>query len=112
MKIDDAVNHAAPDLAPVPDDDEPMARAAVCEYIGGKGKPLNPSTLHKLIAKGLFPKPYRIGLNSVRWLKSEVAEARRQMLATRDEPAPFRRRGRKGTKTNPHPSSVEAIEAV
>ena len=63
------------------DDDVPMTIEEVCAYLGGS-KPINPATIYKWIAdpKKLFPKPYKPGTQTSRWLKSEVVAYRRKKI--------------------------------
>lgn len=52
-----------------------------CRLLGGN-RPLNPSTLYRYVAKGLWPRPAKVGGNS-RWIKSECDEALAKMIAAR-----------------------------
>ena len=44
-----------------------LRRAAVCRRTG-----LPASTLYRYVAQGLFPRPYRLGPNTVAWLATDV----------------------------------------
>jgi predicted DNA-binding transcriptional regulator AlpA len=69
-------------------------RAFVQKFFGGS-KPLHISTLYRGMADGIYPKPIKASVNSVRWLASECRAALDRMIAERDQP-PKRaeRRGR------------------
>jgi Prophage CP4-57 regulatory protein (AlpA) len=60
-------------------------RAFVQTYFGGS-KPLHISTLYRGMADGIYPKPIRASVNSVRWLADECRAALRRMIAERDQP--------------------------
>jgi predicted DNA-binding transcriptional regulator AlpA len=53
---------------------------AVCALLGGS-RPLNRSTIYRLIRRGLLPKPLKLG-GSSRWVRSEI-EAALAALAVR-----------------------------
>jgi predicted DNA-binding transcriptional regulator AlpA len=51
-----------------------LDRRAVCALLGGS-RPINAATLYRNIAKGLFPRPIKVGAGSSRWVKDEVLAA-------------------------------------
>jgi predicted DNA-binding transcriptional regulator AlpA len=54
---------------------------AVCRLIGGS-RPLNPCSIYRYIAKGIWPKPIKVMGNS-RWIKSECDAALASMMEAR-----------------------------
>jgi predicted DNA-binding transcriptional regulator AlpA len=50
-----------------------LDRRAVCRLLGGS-RPINPSTLYRIIRRGLLPKPLKLG-GSSRWVRSEIEAA-------------------------------------
>ena len=44
---------------------------------------LSRSTIYRQIAEGLFPKPIRVGVRSVRWRESDIEKWKQQRI---DEP--------------------------
>ena len=44
---------------------------------------LSRSTIHRQVAEGLFPKPIRVGVRSVRWRESDIEKWKQQHI---DEP--------------------------
>jgi hypothetical protein len=83
---------ATPDTA---DDEEFWDAQKVCEYFGGT-KPIHLSTLYRG-AGSIYPKPINVSVNIVRWSPGECREARRAMMAARNQPKPkpAKPRGRK-----------------
>lgn len=69
--------------SPLEDDRWPIEQ--VCEFFGGKLKPLDPSTLYKGIQAGRYPSPVKTGDRTSRWIPSECYEARRLIEAARAE---------------------------
>ena len=68
-----------------------MNRKEVCAVLS-----ISSSGLHRGMAAGKFPKPYRTGENSVRWKSTEVAECIDMLpVAEPASVAPGARRGRK-----------------
>lgn len=55
---------------------------AVCQMIGGT-RPTHPSTIYRLVAKGLWPKPVHVTPGSSRWLASECESALRNLIEAR-----------------------------
>jgi predicted DNA-binding transcriptional regulator AlpA len=53
-----------------------------CRLAGGTENPFHPSTIYRLMGKGLWPKPIHIG-GSSRWLASECREALARMMGDR-----------------------------
>ena len=51
-----------------------LDRRQVCVFFGGN-KPLDPSTLYRVIRLGRYPQPVKVG-GSSRWLRSELESAR------------------------------------
>lgn len=51
------------------------------------------SSLYEMMAKGLFPRPIRLGARSVGWLESEVAEWVKVRVAERASSSMPRGRG-------------------
>jgi predicted DNA-binding transcriptional regulator AlpA len=55
--------------------------SAVCAMLGGT-RPRNPSSVYRYVAKGIWPKPIKIGGTS-RWLRQECDAALAKMIAGR-----------------------------
>jgi predicted DNA-binding transcriptional regulator AlpA len=55
---------------------------AACQFIGGS-RPINPATLWRGVKAGRYSKPIRIGPQSVRWRRAELA-ADIELAAERD----------------------------
>jgi hypothetical protein len=51
--------------------------------IGGAGRPISLPTLYRGVAAGRYPRPARVGPNSVRWSREEVASCVTGMLRSR-----------------------------
>ena len=47
-----------------------LDRRAVCRLLGGS-RPINASTIYRLIRRGLLPRPLKLG-GSSRWVRSEI----------------------------------------
>ena len=58
-----------------------LDRKAMCRKVGGT-KSIHPSTLYRLINKGVLPKPVRIG-GSSRWIEDEVDAALAALVVRR-----------------------------
>jgi predicted DNA-binding transcriptional regulator AlpA len=54
---------------------------AVCAMLGGT-RPRHPSSVYRYVAKGLWPRPIRIGGTS-RWLRAECEAALAKMVEAR-----------------------------
>ncbi len=67
-------------------DEEHLDQYEACRFIGGS-KPINPATLWRGVKAGRFPKPIKIGPQSVRWRRSELKAAIDRMIAERDSAA-------------------------
>jgi len=68
-----------------------MKRSEVCMALSTSS-----AGLHRGMADGRFPKPYRMGKNSVRWKSNEVQDViDRLSIAVPVEVAPRARKGRK-----------------
>jgi len=68
-----------------------MKRKEVCDVLATSS-----SGLHRGMAEGRFPKPYRTGRNSVRWKSEEIWECLSKLtVAIPVEVAPGARKGRK-----------------
>jgi predicted DNA-binding transcriptional regulator AlpA len=67
-------------------DDEMMSLAQTRAFFGGPDRPIHASTLYRGIAAmpPRYPKPVRVGPNSVRWLRSECRAARQALIDARD----------------------------
>ena len=63
--------------------DEHLDAPAACAFIGGT-RPIHPSTLWRGVKAGRFSKPIKIGAQSVRWRRSELAADLDRMAAERD----------------------------
>ena len=50
-----------------------LDRRAVCRLLGGT-RPINPSTLYRIIRRGLLPRPLKLG-GSSRRVRSEIEAA-------------------------------------
>jgi len=50
----------------------------------GSDKPLNVSTLYRMMHAGKFPRPIKISATCARWLRSEVEAALQKFVAERD----------------------------
>ena len=71
-----------------------MTRKEVCETLGTSS-----AGLHRAMAEGRFPRPYRTGPNSVRWKSNEIEEVIANLaIAEPVEVAPGARKGRKSKK--------------
>lgn len=66
------------------DDDLAWTIEQVCDYFGGLN-PVHRSTIYKWMSKKGFPKPFKPGPRTSRWLRSEVVAYRRNMVAGRSE---------------------------
>lgn len=68
-----------------------MQRKEVCTALGTSS-----AGLHRGMVEGKYPKPYRMGENSVRWKSNEIQEViGRLQVAVPVEVAPGVRKGRK-----------------
>ena len=67
-------------------DDEMMSQPETCVFFGGPDRPIHYSTLYRGITAGRYPKPVRVGPNSVRWLRSECRVARQKLIDARNQP--------------------------
>jgi predicted DNA-binding transcriptional regulator AlpA len=68
-----------------------MQRKEVCTVLS-----ISSAGLHRGMEKGFYPKPYRVGQNSVRWKSSEIEEViNRLLIAEPIQVAPGSKRGRK-----------------
>lgn len=68
-----------------------MKRKEVCEMLS-----VSSATLHRGMAAGRFPKPYRTGQNSVRWKSNEIQECIDELAVATSVPvAPGSTKGRK-----------------
>jgi predicted DNA-binding transcriptional regulator AlpA len=56
---------------------ELLSMTAVCDLLG-----VVPSSVYRYIAKGLWPRPIKVG-GSSRWIKSEVEAALARMVEAR-----------------------------
>jgi predicted DNA-binding transcriptional regulator AlpA len=54
-----------------------------CRFIGGS-RPINPATLWRGVKAGRFSKPIKIGVQAVRWRRTELAADIDRMAAERD----------------------------
>jgi predicted DNA-binding transcriptional regulator AlpA len=63
--------------------DELLDMYEACRFIGGS-KPINPATLWRGVKAGRFSKPIKIGVQAVRWRRSELAADIERMAAERD----------------------------
>jgi predicted DNA-binding transcriptional regulator AlpA len=54
-----------------------------CRLAGGTEEPFHPSTIYRLIGKGLWPKPIHVG-GSSRWRRTECEAALSQMAEARN----------------------------
>jgi predicted DNA-binding transcriptional regulator AlpA len=68
-------------------DDELLDVAGACRLIGGS-RPIHPATLWRGIKAGRYSRPIKIGPQSVRWRRSELAADIERMAAERDGSAP------------------------
>jgi predicted DNA-binding transcriptional regulator AlpA len=60
---------------------------AACAFIGGS-RPINPATLWRGVKAGRYSRPIKIGPQSVRWRRSELAADIERMIAERDGRGP------------------------
>jgi predicted DNA-binding transcriptional regulator AlpA len=63
--------------------DELLDVYEACRFIGGT-RPVNPATLWRGTKAGRYPKPIKIGPQSVRWRRSELQACIERMIAARD----------------------------
>lgn len=71
-----------------------MKRKEVCEVLATSS-----SGLHRGMAEGRFPKPYRTGRNSVRWKSEEISDCLKELtVAIPVEVAPGAHKGRRPKK--------------
>jgi predicted DNA-binding transcriptional regulator AlpA len=72
------------------DDIEFVTLKEACRIMGGN-KPWHPSTYWRKLREpqkyGDLPKPVRTGHNQVRFVRRELLDAKRRMVAERDDPA-------------------------
>jgi predicted DNA-binding transcriptional regulator AlpA len=54
-----------------------------CRFIGGS-RPINPATLWRGVKAGRFSRPIKIGVQAVRWRRSELAADIDRMAAERN----------------------------
>jgi predicted DNA-binding transcriptional regulator AlpA len=66
--------------------DELLDMYEACRFIGGS-KPINPATLWRGVKAGRFSKPIKIGVQAVRWRRTELAADIERMAADRDTAA-------------------------
>ena len=59
-----------------------LDRKAVCKKLS-----LSPPTLHRMVARGEFPAPLRVGPRASRWIESEVDEFLRNRPRSTEVPA-------------------------
>ncbi|MBN9250407.1 MAG: hypothetical protein BGO03_01765 [Mesorhizobium sp. 61-13] len=57
---------------------------AACRLIGGETTPIHRSTLWRLVKRGRYPKPIKIGDSAVRFLRHEIIAAIERAAADRD----------------------------
>lgn len=67
------------------EDDVEWTIYQACKFFGGKLEPLDPSTLYKGIRTGRYPPPVKPGPQTSRWIPSECREAKRRIVAEREE---------------------------
>jgi predicted DNA-binding transcriptional regulator AlpA len=58
-----------------------LDRRAVCRLLGGS-RPINASTLYRMIGRRLLPRPIKVG-GSSRWVRSEIEAALAALAAVR-----------------------------
>jgi predicted DNA-binding transcriptional regulator AlpA len=63
--------------------DELLDVYEACRFLGGS-RPINPATLWRGVKSGRFAKPIKIGVQAVRWRRSELAADIERMAAERD----------------------------
>lgn len=54
-----------------------------CAIIGGNGRPISRATFYRGAAKGIYPRPFKIGANLSRVLRSECLAVVRARIAER-----------------------------
>ncbi len=59
----------------------------LCGLYGGSERPLNPSTVYRWIAQGLFPRPIKLGGGTSRWIESECEATVERAIIQRDKSA-------------------------
>jgi predicted DNA-binding transcriptional regulator AlpA len=64
-------------------DNELLDVYEACRFLGGS-RPINPATLWRGVKAGRFAKPIKIGVQAVRWRRSELAADIARMAAERD----------------------------
>ena len=64
-------------------EDELLDVYEACRFIGGS-RPINPATLWRGIKAGRYARPIKIGVQSVRWRRSELQADIDRMVAERD----------------------------
>ena len=64
-------------------EDELLDVYEACRVIGGS-RPINPATLWRGIKAGRYARPINIGVQSVRWRRSELQADIDRMVAERD----------------------------
>jgi predicted DNA-binding transcriptional regulator AlpA len=67
-------------------DDELLDQEAACKFIGGS-RPIHPTSLWRGVKAGRFSKPIKIGVQAVRWRRSELAADIERMAAERNTAA-------------------------
>jgi predicted DNA-binding transcriptional regulator AlpA len=66
--------------------DELLDVYEACRFLGGS-RPINPATLWRGVKAGRYAKPIKIGPQSVRWRRAELAADIERMAAERDTAA-------------------------
>jgi predicted DNA-binding transcriptional regulator AlpA len=59
-----------------------MSIREVAAFFGGQ-RPLNPSTVYRLIRKGILPRPIKVSEGTSRWRRDEVEAALAKMTEAR-----------------------------
>lgn len=54
-----------------------------CAIIGGNGRPISKATYYRGVARGIYPKPFKVGANTSRTLRSECLAVVHARIAAR-----------------------------
>ena len=63
------------------EDDELMPIEEVCEFLGGKGKPIDRATVYRGVAKGIYHPPVHPSPGISRWVRRWLVKDRARIVS-------------------------------
>lgn len=69
-----------------PDTHQMLEIREVCQFFGGKRKPLDKTTIYRWVRQGKLAKPLRMGPKTNRWRLSDCVEALAKVPTAKDLP--------------------------